>query len=376
MPRPDEQVIGASGKRTLNVVLCLPAAKVSEPRVACYQQMPDARVVLVGHESRPPADDQVALRAWKVPYLGAPERWTASLSWLRGMDAVDPGPVDCVMSMEIYSPASVQARRLAVRLGVPHVVTVSEVLSPAPLYALPPWRNMARSISRSADAFVCSVDLARRSAVAAGCPPDRCVVINPGVDLDRFTPREEGLAPDPVALFVGELREDKGIRQVLAAAEIAQRRCPGLRLVIAGDGPLREEVAAQASRLDFVDYLGKLGHHALPDLYRRARCFVLAPHSRRFWAEQFGFASVEAMASGLPVVITDCGAVREVVPEWNPICPEGDVERLAAGMISAMGSEGAAWGRRNRAAAEQRFDTRQEAAQLRDCLAKLSPSRP
>ena len=266
------------------MVLCLPAAKVSEPRVACYQQMPDARVILVGHESRSPAENLIPLHAWKVPYLGAPERWTASLSWLRGMDGVNPDSVDCVMSMEIYSASTLQAHRLATRLGVPHVVTVSEVLSPAPLYSIPPWRNITRMISRSADGFACSVELARLSAVAAGSPSERCTVINPGVDLERFTPREAGLRPDPVAVFVGELREDKGIRVVLAAAEIARSRCPGFRLVITGDGALRGEVQEHARRNDFIDFLGQRGQQELPELYRDARCFVLAPQARRFSA--------------------------------------------------------------------------------------------
>ena len=355
----------------LNVLLFLAAAKVSEPRISSYQRMPNAQVRLIGHVSRSPDANLVRLRAWRMPYFGAPKRWTASLSWFKRLKRLDFGPVDCVMSLELFNPTSLQANHLAKRLGVPHVVTISEVLYPNPLYIIPPWREISRAVSRSGDAFACSVELARQSAIGRGCPPERSVVINPGIDLDTFSSRVGGLAPDPVVVFVGELRPDKGIRDVLAAAELARRKIPDLRLLIAGDGPLRREVADHAQRAGFIEYLGKVQRDELPDLYRSARTFILAPQSRRFWAEQFGFASVEAMASGLPVVITDCGAVREVVPGHNPICAQRDVNALAEGMILSLGSKGDEWGALNRKHAEQFYDSRQQARRLRDWLSTL-----
>lgn len=362
---------GELAEHELNVLLCLAAAKVSEPRMSCYRQMPNARVLLVGDEAREPDPDLIRLPSRRVPFLGAPQHWTASLSWFRGMNQMDPGPVDCVMSLELYNPTSVQAGRLARRLGVPHVVTVAEVLRPHPFYVVPPWREISRSVAKSADVFVCNVDLARKSAVSGGCPEDRCVVINPGIDLTEFSPSDEGLTAEPVMAFVGELRADKGIRDVVAAAELADSQIPDLRLVIAGDGPLRDEVTGHARRTGFIEYLGKVPRSELSDLYRNARTFVLAPQARRFWAEQFGFACVEAMASGLPVVITDCGAVREVVPAYNPICAQRNVNALAEGMVLALGSRGEEWGALNRKHAEQFYDSPQQASRLRDWLSTL-----
>jgi glycogen(starch) synthase len=171
-----------------------------------------------------------------------------------------------------------------------------------------------------------------------------------------------------VVLFAGELRPDKGVRYVISAVKSARRQIPGLRLIIAGDGPLRAEVEAEAREGEFIEYRGKLARDQLPALYQEARCFILAPYSRRSWAEQFGFASIEAMASGLPVVITDCGAVREVVPAWNPICGQHDVAALAAGIVAAVGDEGEEWGLRNRESAEERFEIGTQAARLRTWL--------
>jgi glycosyltransferase involved in cell wall biosynthesis len=361
---------------TLNVLLCLAAGKVSEPRIASYQRMQDSHVVLVGLDTRQPAPNLIRLPAWKLPYFGAPERWTTGLNWFRKIKDVHPGGVDCVLSLELHSPSSVQANRLARRLGVPHVVTVAEVLKPCPLAAIPPWRQFRRFVSRSADAIVCSVEMGREASIAMGCDPDKCVVIAPGVDVTRFTPSPGGRASNPVLLFVGELRPDKGILDIMAAAHEARAQIPDLRLVVVGDGPLRDTVVAESRKADFIDYRGKVPRDQLPRLFQEARGFIIAPKSRLLWAEQFGFASVEAMACGLPVVITDSGAVPEVIPEWNPICRQGDVHGLAAGIVRIMASAGDDMGRRNRARTEECFDDVKQAAQLRDWLGGLVASTP
>jgi glycosyltransferase involved in cell wall biosynthesis len=362
--------------RPLNVLICLAAAKVSEPRLTCYLEMPDARILVIGDDSRAAAENLLRFSSWRIPHLGTPERWTSALSWFRGFNKFDPGPTDFVLSMELLNPTSLQASHLAKRLNVPHIITIAEILPNNPVYRLPPWREIWHAMSKSADAFVCSVELARDFAIGKGCPPGKCVVINPGIDLERFTPREGGRTEEPVVLFVGELRADKGLRHVISAARAARDRIPELRLIIAGDGPLRAEVEAQAQQERFIEYQGRILRDQLPELYRNARSFVLAPYSRPSWAEQFGFASVEAMASGLPVVITDCGAVREVVPDWNPIVAQHDEAALAAGMIASLGNAGDEWGQRNRASAEERFEIRTQATRLRDWVAQqVTPER-
>ena len=355
-------------ERPLCVLVVLAAAKMSEPQLAGYFQMPDAHILIAGHVSRPADENLVRFRAWRVPYFGAPERWTAALCWFRGLKDFDPGPIDCVLSLELHSPSSFQASRLAKRLGVPHVIAIAEVLTESPLYSLPPWAQVCRAVSRSAHTFVCCVGLARDHAIELGCAPDHCTVISPGIDLERFAPAAGGRRTEPVALFVGELREDKGIRDVLAAVERARVRIPDLRLIVVGDGPLREELLSQSRLSPFVEFRGKVRRDELPTVYREARSFILAPYSRHFWAEQFGFASVEAMATGLPVVITESGAVPEVVPPWNPTCPQRDIAALTTALIAAMGPSGDEWGKRNRAFAEEHYEIATQAAALRSWL--------
>jgi phosphatidylinositol alpha-1,6-mannosyltransferase len=347
----------------MQALVVLPPAKTSH-ELDLLRAMPGWNVSVVTGTGFGPDDADHRLATRRIPYLGSPQRWTAALAWHRGLERLDVGAPDLVVSVELHSPVSVQAGRVARSLGVPHVAVIWETLADNPLYVLPPWRWFQRSVSRSADFFVCFTERARRHAVALGCPPDRCTVVHPGVDVQQFHPRPEGLVEEPVMLFVGELRPDKGILDIIAACDIVQARRGGVRLVIAGQGPLADDVARLAETRPFLDYRGAVPRASVPTLMRNARALVVAPSRRRFWEEQFGFAYVEAMASGIPVVTTRCGAIPEVVPSGNALVEEGDVPGLADGIESMMGPRAGDVGRRNREVTLERYDLSRQGARL------------
>lgn len=363
----------------MRVLLCLPPARTSN-ELDLFRALPGTELTVVSDRDVVAADRSISLPARRVPFLGGHEGWTAALAWLEGMSGLDPGPVDVVVSLELFSLGTAQASSLARRRRLPHVVIVAETLAENPLYRLPPWRQVTSRIARSARLFVCFSQRAHRHAVALGCPPERCTVVQPGVDTERFRPREEGRVADPVVLFVGMLRADrgadKGVVEVVEACERLAAEIDGLRLLLVGDGHLREQLAARAARQPFLEVLGRRPRGDVPALMRSARVLTLASKRTFKWEEQFGFVLVEAMACGLPVVASRSGAIHEVVPEWNPLVPEGDVDALVAGIRAALGPDGDGWGRRNRAAVTERFDVKRQGEVLAEALAPLARPTP
>lgn len=142
-------------------------------------------------------------------------------------------------------------------------------------------------------------------------------MIPSGVDMPVDGGHE---ASPPGILYVGRLSAEKGVLDLVAAAE-------GMPLVVAGDGPLRAHVP---------DALGFVPHHELSPLYERAA--VVACPSRR---EGFGVACAEAMAHGRPVVAAAVGGLLDLVvdEETGLLVPPGDVERLRSALQRMLGDE-------------------------------------
>ena len=314
-------------------------------------------------------------RSWRIPWLGSPRRWTAALAWLRDLRSLDLSDEhrapDLIISFELFSVTTRQASRLARKWQIPHFVYVAEVLDSNPLYRIPPWRGNTRRTVRQLDGVICHHQAGSRHAMSLGVSPGLIVTVSPGVDTDVFRPLVNGSLDRPlVAISVGELRADKGVMDVIAGVDAALGRLPkDFRLVLVGDGPLRESVERLADSRPWLDVLGRIPRESVADQLRAAGVFILTPHSRPFWVEQLGFAVIEAMACGLPVVVTNCGALSEVVPDHNPVTPEGDVNAIANGLIAAFGPEGDDWGQKNLQAVTDRYTLKTQGERLGMALA-------
>lgn len=365
----------------MHLLVCLPPARTSH-ELDLLRAVPDAQLTVVSDGSRRAAsatavEDRITLPARRLPLVGGAEGWTAAPAWLDGMRRIQPGPVDAVVSLELFSFTSAQAAGLARRLGVPHAVTVFETLASNPLYRLPPWRSIARRVAASATRFVCFTQRAADHAVALGCPSVRCRVVHPGVDTTLFHPSAGSRPSQPTVLFVGMLRADrgadKGVADVVEAARRLAGEVDGLRLRLVGDGPLVSglSVAAADGTLPFMEVAGRRSRDEVAGMMRAASVVVLASRRTVKWEEQFGFVLAEAMASGLPVVATRCGAIPEVVPGWNPLVAPGDVGGLVEGLRDALGPAGDEGGARNRAHAVEHLDLATQGRALARALSDL-----
>ena len=164
---------------------------------------------------------------------------------------------------------------------------------------------LVRPVMARARIVICASSALAGAARELGAREVR--VIPSGVDV----PAEEGEdeARPPHVLYVGRLSPEKGILELVAAAD-------GLELVVVGDGPLRDQVP-QA--------LGFVPNAELGPYYRRAA--VVAVPSRR---EGYGVVCAEAMAHGRPVVASAVGGLLDLVAhgETGLLVPPGDAKGL------------------------------------------------
>ena len=182
-----------------------------------------------------------------------------------------------------------------------------------------------------------------------------------GVDLREFSPT--CAQRSDYILFVGRLEEEKGIHYLLEAFARVRRELPHLRLLLAGDGPLRDVIArfrARHALADAVVLLGMLPNREMPGLFQNALATCVPSITMRGWAEQVGMANLQSMACGTPVVATRSGAIAEMVGDAGLLVPERDSSALAEALLQVLTEKEVAadLSRRGRARAEERFDAR------------------
>ena len=160
------------------------------------------------------------------------------------------------------------------------------------------------------------------------CGFQHLFVLGRGVDTAAYAPahRDPALraswtpADRPVLLYVGRLAVEKNVELALRAYEVARTLCPGARMVVVGDGPLRKRLEALHPSVLFT---GELRGELLSRHYASADIFLFPSQS-----ETFGNVTLEAMASGLAVVAFDTAAAGQYLRsgESAALAVPGDCE--------------------------------------------------
>jgi len=172
-------------------------------------------------------------------------------------------------------------------------------------------------------------------------------VVHNGVDVEGYCPGEPapelmaelGIAGGaPVVGTVGNLRAVKDYPCLLRAFAWARERVGDAALVFVGDGAERPRLEALAGELGVADAVRFAG--ARTDVARMLRLFDVFALSSR--TEGISVALLEAMATGLPAVVTDTGGNPEVVVEGQTgrLAPVGDPERLGEALADLLADPG------------------------------------
>jgi len=201
------------------------------------------------------------------------------------------------------------------------------------------FRRLERRIDRMPAAVIASGVAGVNYLSGSGLDPERIVLIQDGVDLNRFDPvtaskdratvrADLGIPPDaPVVVYLGLLAEYQGTSLLLDAAKILRARRDNVYIVVAGY-PGADHYAAEATAMGLnghVLFPGRVAYEDAPALLA-AGDVAVAP--KRSTTESNG-KLLNYMALGLPVVATDTQTNRAILGELGHLVPPGDPTALA-----------------------------------------------
>ncbi len=220
-------------------------------------------------------------------------------------------------------------------------------------------RLLAR-LSGWPDMVVANAEAGRERHVALGYRPRRWRIIPNGVDVAAYRPDPRARATVRRQLGVGEgapvvgvvARRDpmKDHATFLEAAGRVAGRMPAPVFVLAGRGVTAEAPEVRTAPPALAGRLHALGEHAdVPRLMAGLDLLVLPS----LYGEGFPNVVAEAMACGVPAVVTDVGDAAHIVGETGRVVPPGDADALADAMVAMLGETEAERARRGQAARQR-----------------------
>jgi glycosyltransferase involved in cell wall biosynthesis len=220
--------------------------------------------------------------------------------------------------------------------GVPIVMQTNQNI----FHKYPPpfsWLER-RAFKTVAAAYACSetvVEVLRAKGFDKPAP-----IVTFGVDTEAFRPRAtETPRPDgPLTIgYVGRMLPGKGLN-VLAEA-LDKIKDEPWQLLVVGDGSERadfERRLGASGLLNRARFTGAISFHDVPAYFHEIDLLVLPTETTKRIREQFGRVLVEAMASGIPVIGSSCGAIPEVIGDVGLVFQERDSDSLAAALCQAL----------------------------------------
>ncbi|MEO0561778.1 MAG: glycosyltransferase family 4 protein [Chloroflexota bacterium] len=237
----------------------------------------------------------------------------------------------------------------------------------------PPFSWGERWVLNTVDAGIAGTDSAAEVWRAKGYTGPLTVIPQFGTDPDLFQPA--GNRPDrPFTVgYVGRLVPEKGVDLLLRAVASTDNTTQ-LRFI--GGGPERASLGALAAELGIanrVTFIAQVPSTEMPAQFHTFDVLALPSLTRPNWKEQFGRVLTEAMASGVPVIGSDSGAIPGVVGDAGLIVPEGDPHALCSALSQLRDDTAfrARLGRAGRTRVEAGFTHEQIAAATVDVYAKL-----
>lgn len=239
--------------------------------------------------------------------------------------------------------------------------------------------SLVRLILRRADLITCDAEHMRQAMEKLGADPHKIHKIMFGIDTERFRPNPPelrlGRYTHPVVISLRSFEPVYDVATLIRAIPPLLKQVPDASFIIAGQGTLENEIRELASKLgvdDKISFIGRVPNNDLPGILRDCAAYVSTSLS------DAGIASstAEAMACGLPVVVTDSGENAQWVKDGvnGYLVPVSNPAALAEKLAILLKDDDlrVRMGSANRAQIRQRDDYYGEMAKMENLYTELA----
>lgn len=201
---------------------------------------------------------------------------------------------------------------------------------------------------RKADMITCDAEFVKNEIIKlSGYPKDKIIVFPQGIDLKKFNTKVDGSEirnklgweDKKILVMTRNFHPVYGIEYFLEALPEVIKENPDVRVILCGDGPLRDkltQIVTSHSISNYVFFAGHVPNDELPKYFRAADAYVSSSLS-----DGTSLSLLEAMACGLPVVVTDVPAILEWVENGKNgfVVPRQNSKILARKIIDLLNDE-------------------------------------
>lgn len=306
--------------------------------------------VIYPHEVEPPANTMSRVtfdehRTIRKPFFSLPVRRLFPLHYLlafhRATKSLPPKWRPDVIHLHVGYPAGLAAVYGLIRWRSPLVYTEQAGPLDEKILATRVARWSLPRVARRAQVGAPVSRFLARDMAAVGILPRRVEILPNVVDIDVFGAEGTRRRNDGSITLIAAamLVSGKGLADAIDAVALLHGRGHAAHLTIAGDGPLRAALEAQAASQEIAPYVrftGMLNKSDLAAEMHQHDVFVM-PSER----ETFSAVVVEAMAAGLPVVATRCGGPEELITSDTGLLVEtGSPRALANAVLEVVAEPG------------------------------------
>jgi colanic acid/amylovoran biosynthesis glycosyltransferase len=281
-----------------------------------------------------------------------------------------------------FGPNGVRILRIAEEAHKPLLVTfhgsdatISDEAAKTCRYGHRVYVRKRHILQEKGELFIAVSRFIAEHLLAKGYPPEKVVVHYIGVDTTYLVP-DDSNPRAPYVLFVGRLVEKKGCQYLIQAMAKLERVFPDAKLIIIGDGPLRNSLEQAArSELTRFRFLGTQPSDVVRSYMRKASLLVV-PSIQAESGETEGLPTVliEALALKLPVVASASGGIPEAITDGENgfLIPEKDVRSISdrVGILLGDPQLRTKFGEVGRCLAESRFDVKNQSRELENLYFK------